>query len=422
MIRSLLRRAHMRARDYKPYILAGELLRSMQQIDRIDRRVKTLHPPGPARGAVLFSYINDPFYLKPGKPLPHSHTHFWESYQMVQTWLDLGYSVDVIHWQNNRFLPQKPYTAFVDVRLNMERLASLLNQDCLKILHLETAHWLFHTSQQYRRLLAVQRRKGATIAPFKHVEANWSIETADCAVTVGNDFTESTYRYAGTPIYRVPISAPFTYPWPEQKDFDACRRRFLWFGSGGLVHKGLDLALDAFAALPDFHLTVCGPVQRERDFVRVYERELYHTPNIQTVGWVDVSGSQFTDIADRCLGLVYPSCSEGGGGGVISCMHAGLIPLVSRESSVVINPGYGVVLEESSLEEIRAAVQQVAALPAVELQQMARKAWEYARAQHTREVFAAEYRRVIETILADFANQGVRRQPVLAGPQGADSQ
>src|SRR5205085_6890304 len=108
-----------------------------------------------------------------------------------------------------------------------------------------------------------------------------------------------------------------------------CRTRFLWLSSGGLVHKGLDLALEAFAAMPDCHLTVCAPVETEEDFCRAYRKELYDTPNITTVGWVDIESAQFHAIADSCISVMSTSCSEGGSTSVVSAVHAALIPIAS---------------------------------------------------------------------------------------------
>lgn len=396
-----------RLRQYKPYVLATEVKGCLQnciqttlrEIERPDQQVVTLKPEGPSRGNVLFSYINAPFLLKPDEPMPTSHTHYWESWRMATTFLDLGYSVDVINYTNQTFLPDKEYTVVVDVRRNLERLAPLLNPDCVKILHIDTAHWLFHMTAQYQRLSALKQRRGMTLSPVKIVNPNRAIEQAGYATMLGNEFTMSTYRYANKPMFRVPISTPVVYPWPEDKDFEICRKHFLWFGSGGLVHKGLDLVLEAFAEMPEYHLTVCGPVQEEQDFERAFYKELYQTPNIHTVGWVDISSPDFIEMTKTCLGVVYPSCSEGGGGGIISCMHAGVIPIVSYESSVDVDD-FGLVLKSCSIEEIRDAVLKISSLPAQQLQRMARKAWEYARANHTRERFAEEYRKAIDKIMA----------------------
>src|SRR5207247_2455643 len=100
----------------------------------------------------------------------------------------------------------------------------------------------------------------------------------------GNDFTMGTFKYAKKRLYPVPIiPIPIPYPWAEGKDFNECRRHYLWFGSGGFVRKGLDLVLDAFVEMPEYHLTVCGPIQQERQFEAAYHKELYETPNIHTV-------------------------------------------------------------------------------------------------------------------------------------------
>jgi len=195
----------------------------------------------------------------------------------------------------------------------------------------------------------------------------------------------------------VPIIPCGPFDWPENKDFEACRKRFLWFGSGGMVRKGLDVVLEAFAAMPDLHLTICGPVGEEKDFEAAYAKELYQTPNIASVGWVDIEGPQFRDICRNSVALVYPSCAEGQCGGVVTCMHAGLIPILSYESGVDVDD-FGRILPSCSVSDIQNTVREIADLPATRLAQMARASWEYARTNHTYDKFAQEYRRVIEHV------------------------
>ena len=306
--------------------------------------------------------------------------------------------MDVIHWNNTAFEPTEPYDVFVDARVNLERLAPLLGDDCVKIQHIETAHYSFHNPAQLARLAALEERRGARIRPQKLIEKNRAIEVADFGVAVGNEFTIGTYAFAQKEVLRAPISVPCEYPSPENKNFEACRRRFIWFGSGGLVHKGLDLVLEAFATMPDHELVVCGPVHMERDFEAEYARELYETPNIHTVGWVDVAGERFRGICEQSLGVVYPSCSEGGGGSVITCLHAGLLPIVTPEASVDL-VGFGTELEEISVASVRQAVEEMSAAPTDHSRDQAMAAWKHARAHHTRKTFARDYRRAAEKIL-----------------------
>lgn len=392
-----------RLRLLRPRAVRGEVERVgrklVRRARRVEERVVTLEPEGTSRGRVLFSYILDPFCLPPGREVSHDHTHDWESLEMARAFVERGYTVDAIHWTNLSFEPQHEYAVFVDPRLNMERLAPRLGAGCVKILHAETGHWTFHNEAQRRRLAGLAARRGLVLPPYKLIEENRAAEHADALTILGNEFTAGTYAFAGKPMVRVPISSPYLYPFPEGKDFEACRRRFLWFGSGGLVHKGLDLVLEAFAGLPGHHLTVCGPIARERDFELAFWRELYETPNIDTVGWVDVAGPAFRALAASTLGLVYPSCSEGGGGSAINCMHAGLVPVLSYEASVDVAPEYGRILEESSVAGVRRAVKELSARPAGELEAMARASWRHAREHHTREGFAAGYRRALDRIL-----------------------
>lgn len=365
-----------------------------------ESRCISLKPKGPARGDVLLSYVTRPFTLKTGEPLPNTHSEFRESVEMAHTFLERGYRVDVISFQNNVFVPKKDYAFLVDSRRNLQRLSPLLNKDCVKVMHINAAHVLFHDAAQLRRLLALQQRRGVTLRWQKFEVPYWGIEHADYATILGNQFTMSTYRYANKPLYRVPITSPVLYDFPANKDFDRVRNNFVWFGSGGLVHKGLDLVLEAFAQMPEYRLTVCGPIKNEKDFDAAYHKELYETPNIRTVGWVDIGSREFIRIMDDCLGLVYPSCSEGQCGGVVTSMNGGLIPIVSFETGVDVANDYGIILKDCSIEEIRNSVRQLASLPAQKLMQMARAAWEYGRANHTGDKFGEEYRKAIDQIIA----------------------
>lgn len=366
------------------------------------RKHLLLEPETPARGSVLLSYKLEPFLLKPGQPVQHWHSNFSESLEMAQTFLELGFEVDVFEYNNDIYMPaKKEYDFFIDSRWNFERLAPQINQDCLKIKHIDVAHILFQNFAEARRLLELQQRRGVTLQPHRYEVPNQAIEYADCATVLGNKFTLDTFAYAKKPLYPVPIITPVLYPWSAEKDFEACRKHFLWFGSYGMVRKGLDIALEAFAQMPDYELTVCGPINQEKDFESAYYKELYETPNIHTKAWIDIKSDEFTQITNSCLGLIFPSCCEGQCGGVVQCMQAGLIPVISYESGVDVFD-FGLILETSTIEEVKEAVRKVAGLPAADLETMSRKSWEYARANHTRERFGEKYRQAITGIIAAF--------------------
>ncbi len=387
--------------------LPGRATRLLQRVSRKFRRIdeKVAHLPARAPepiGRALLSYIVDPFLAPAGRPIPHSHTHYWESWAMGHELSRLGFAVDVLHWTNTRFEPVHHYDLLIDPRHNLERLAPCVGADCVKVFHAETAHWRVNDAAQLRRLRELEERRGIHLSRTRLVGENRGIESADCAVVLGNAWTLASYEPFGKPLYRVPLSNPFTYPSPANQDFDARRSSFVWFGGVGFVHKGLDRVLEAFAGAPELELEVAAPLDREPDFVDAYERELYRTPNIHALGWVDVATPKMTEMARRNLGMVFPSCSEGGGGSAITAMHVGLIPLLTAEASVDLDPTYGVLLPDAGVDTIRAAVRELAARPAERLREMAVRAWNQARAVHTRDQFRSNYRHAAIAILERF--------------------
>jgi glycosyltransferase involved in cell wall biosynthesis len=355
-----------------------------------------------SKGNALLAYIIEPFLLGDGESPSQSHTHHTESLLIAEALLNSGYNVDVIDYRNRVFKPVKDYMLFISARTNFEKISDRLNRDCIKIAHMDTAHFLFNNSAAYRRALEHQQRKGLTSTSFRCIEHNFAVERADYLTVLGNRFTRGTYNYSNKQIFTLPVPAPNVSFSCSNREFSECRNNFLWLGSGGLVHKGLDLVLEVFSELPDHDLTVCGPLDDpgEREFRQLYFHELYELPNIHTVGWVDVSSNQFSDIASECVALIYPSCSEGQAGSVITCLQAGLIPLVSYESGVDVNE-FGMILEGCSHGEIRDAVKSISSRQSHELEEMSRKAYEYVKYSHNKEKYIQEFESIIKSIEQD---------------------
>ena len=384
------------------YLYLRESVHALQGVAKqFHGGVTSLEPPtGIARGNVLISYDNRGLNeLVRGKTISTSHPQYFKTVVMAKTFVDLGFWVDVIHCENQGFVPWKSYDVVVDTRFNLQRLHKYFSSQCIKILHCDTAHIVFQNSAEMGRMLNLQKRRNASVPANRLETPHLGVEYADYLTTCGNEFTIQTYGYANKPIYRLPIPAQKTWPWPHDKDFDQCRRRFLWFGSRGMVHKGLDLVLEAFTQMPEFQLSIVGPVQDEPEFVNLYRKELFHTTNITLFGWLDNSSAEFKAILDQSVGHVFPSCSEAGAAAVLESMAGGVIPIVTYEASVDIED-FGEMLEAASVEGIQEGVRTIASLPPQDLQQRAKRAWEYVHTNNTPENFAKVYRATIEMLLA----------------------
>jgi glycosyltransferase involved in cell wall biosynthesis len=358
----------------------------------------SLTPEGTPRGAVLIAYILDPFLRKKHETISTAHTHHWESFLMAEVWRDLGFSVDVIDYRNDEFFPSKRYDFFVSARTQFAILASRLAPDCVKIAHFDTSHFAFNNFATYQRLRDAQARRGVSLPnSTRHIEHNVALEIADYGVVLGNEMTVDSYRYTEKPLFALSAPTATDLSWNDEKDFDACKNCFLWFGSGGLVHKGLDLVLEAFAEMPEVSLIVCGPIELEKSFCNVYRKELYETRNIRLAGWVDVNGDLFRNIVSQCAAIVYPSCAEGQATSVLNCMRAGLIPILTPETGIPVGD-FGISLMDASTASIKNAVRHLVSLPCEDLANRARRTWEHATVYHSHDAYKKQYREIISRI------------------------
>lgn len=354
----------------------------------------------PSKGYALLSFVTHPFAIDKAELIKSPHTTPWECMAIAKILLKNSYNVDVIEWTNLSFIPRKEYKIFIDIHQNLERLHSYLPKTCVKIHYITGASPEYQNQAEQTRLNDFTQRHGVVLKPRRQISPSKNIEYADYVTSLGNSFAKDTYAYAHKEITQIPLLSTVSLSSPENKNFELIKKNFVWIGGGGAVHKGLDLVLETFSNLPDYHLTVCGPVEGEKDFCDFYKKELYETPNIQFVGRVDVNGKQFKDIVNNAIGLVYPSCSEGQSGSVIAGLYAGLIPIVTYESGVDVLP-FGIILKDISIAGITNEVRKISNLPANELKSRSITAWKYASENHTKEIFYKSYKAFIDKVILE---------------------
>jgi len=356
-----------------------------------------LAPPSTPRGTVVISYLLWPFLEGIDSPKARGHTNAWEAVAMAHVFLELGYKVEIIDWQNRSYLPPDDCRVVIDIDSNIERWNALLPKGCLKIFHATGPHWIQSNIGELTRIEAIRRRKGVSLLPRRQVQYNRGAELADHITVLGNDYTILTYQPAKIPITRIPISSAYEYPWPENRNFESARKNFFWLSSYGMAWKGLDLALDAFAEMPDLHLTVCGRPEKEPDFFEIYKKELLHTANIKLVGWMDLSSAEFRGMAETHASVVQLGSAEGGGGSAIHCMHAGMIPICTPENSIDLMD-FGYLVDPPTVERVKQVCRQISTSPPSALEDRARAAYAHVNRVHTRNSFAQSFRSFAESL------------------------
>jgi glycosyltransferase involved in cell wall biosynthesis len=124
-------------------------------------------------------------------------------------------------------------------------------------------------------------------------------------------------------------------------------------------------------------------------------------PNLHYLGWVDVASASFAKIANNCIGQVYPSASEGGGGSVAQLLHFGLIPIVTQTATVW-GAFLGFEIESQEPAVITASIQEhvrtLLAMPDTKLLQRSTAAREFASRTHTRPAYAASFAALLDRL------------------------
>jgi glycosyltransferase involved in cell wall biosynthesis len=217
---------------------------------------------------------------------------------------------------------------------------------------------------------------------------------------MGNEFNARSWREVfNGPIY------PFnncgfneTRPPVESKDSQRTKLNFLFFAGGCQVQKGLDLLLEIFPKYPHLHLYVCSPFEQENDFCDCYYNELYKTPNVHPVGWVQVNSPHFYELTDKCAFVILPSCSEGQPSSVVQCMHSGLIPLVTKQAGID-TEDFGVTFSDDSIEAIERAVLEVSELPTSWISTRSAHTFGAAKEKFSEDAFVDKWRKMLSEIL-----------------------
>lgn len=352
---------------------------------------------GKKKGCVLISYITEPFTKDP-RFFSNLHTNYWECYEMARLFSERGYTVDIINWDNHKFIPKKKYVVCVDTQNNLEHLSKFLPKDCKKVMHIVTSFGNFQNNAERERLKALEKRRGIVLSPRRQMLPTRNLEYADYLEGFGNKFVHDTYTEFSKPIFSIPISTVKLFDLQVNKNYETARTNFLWLGGGGAVLKGLDLVLEAFVKNPKLTLHVCGPIHAEKDFAEAYKKELHETANIHLYGRIDVTSKLFEEISSKCGALIYPAFSEGTSGAVVQAMHAGIVPIITPQSGIYEDAG-AIIIKEPTVDSISTAINSFAELQPEIVKTTAQNIWAYARDHYTRESFSKAYANFIDTVL-----------------------
>jgi glycosyltransferase involved in cell wall biosynthesis len=113
---------------------------------------------------------------------------------------------------------------------------------------------------------------------------------------------------------------------------------------------------------------------------------------------MNVLEEKFTEVANRCGFLIFPSCSEGQAGGVLDSMALGLIPIITRETGIN-TADFGVTLPDAEIGTIQRIAREMSELDPELCQTMGLNAYQTVRRQYTPENFRARVNEIFDQVL-----------------------
>lgn len=383
------------------YILTHFNKRNILFLLNLDKRVITLHPHDPSGRRALVSYIKESVLWNESDRRFDGHSNKWESREVVNIFLDMGYVVDIVAWSDTTFVPRRAYDVVFDIYTNMQRWAPSLGKQTKKILHLTGSYPVYQNVQEEKRIEGVWLRKGVRCQLRRHVKdvalAEKSIQIADGCTLIGNQHTIETYpsKYH----YKIlPLSVTASPTFDQTMKMATAQKEFLWYSGTGAVHKGLDLVLEVFFKHPEWKLHIVGDIDAETDILSVYGKE-FLSSSIIYHGRMNPRSKLFHALIKQIGCVISPSCSEGMSGSVATCMWLGLFPIISRDTGIDLPSGCGVYLEQCTVEEIENAVTTVVHMPEKEFLQQRKIIAEYASVQYSRKRFSTIMRSSIQQII-----------------------
>lgn len=216
------------------------------------------------------------------------------------------------------------------------------------------------------------------------------VKMADAIVCFGDEkFLEKT----NLPVRRIMPSMFY-----NKKFSDYSKRKktnFLVLGTDGFVHKGNDLLLEVFNKHPEWDLYMCG------HNIESTAQKLGYVlnDNIHNCGYVDVGSDAFVELAEKCMFVILPSCSEAASTAVMTGMCHGMIPVIMKGNGMDELTQYCEFFENYKVENIEKKIEELMEKSMDELVVKGKEISQYAKEAYSLHRFTKDFAQAFDDIM-----------------------
>ncbi|VAW12785.1 hypothetical protein MNBD_BACTEROID03-193 [hydrothermal vent metagenome] len=324
-------------------------------------------------------------------------TQPFEILSIAKVLADQGYCLDVIGCNDTKaltYLKSKKYDLVFGFGETFYQLTKL-HPEATSILYMTEHHPEFSDREEKKRLAYFHERhnkKGRIVRSGNFYKPRHFTQSYTHVITMSEvePFIE-TYK---TPfnIYPTGVTNPdFVF---RPKDHKSARRNFLWLGSFGAIHKGLDLLLDVFENRDDITLHIAGLSEEDKKLLNPKKRE-----NIKDHDYIDIKSDTFLEIVNLCSYIILPSCSEGFSTAITTGMLHGLVPVVMKDTGFNRLGDHVILLDDYKISYIDKKLTELSTKAESDLTIFSKNVFTFAIESFLIRSFGKRFREIVEQIL-----------------------
>jgi len=334
---------------------------------------------------VLISYITYSFYTNYDMKL--NHTSWMEVAIIIKLFIDRNFVIDVIDCVSDETKEILNHNYDVVFGFGKPWMVAVENNpQAVTVMYLTECAPQFSVAQEQVRLdyFAARHGKKLPLTRSNQYFLDEYIQKAHVGGVLGNMHTAETYIHQ-FPLMKLTLLSPSGF---RNRMMNTCpkpgnRCRFLWFGSWGAIHKGLDILLDVFCKIPEAKLYIAGLGAGEKWLLNDYQQY----GNIIDLGFMDVQSQAFLDLMGKVSYCILPSASEGMSTSVLTCMRHGLIPVITPCCGIDVED-YGYLIEDYHVEAVEQLIRKLMQVPEQEVARRSQAVYDDANKRYSLEAFA----------------------------------
>lgn len=330
----------------------------------------------PHQKKALVIYITKDFKIDFDSEIYHPNlTH---SLQMISVLIKKGYAIDVFHTKgvNSFRYVQKNYDIIIGFGPLYEKVIES-GVNGFPILFLtENDPRVVKNKYQERINYYKERHSDNAYTKSRSRESFYSerqLEFSKVCIAMSSSFNIANMHNLFNKVYTINVNGLYNTNFKfDINNAVRNKKNFVWFGSNGCIHKGLDILVDVFSQLPEYTLSIYGLPAYEYSIIK---DKITH--NIHYCGSINVFSDAFiTDVLNKHCFVISASCSEGMNSGVATCMRHGLIPVITKETGF--EPHESIIeLNDYDVNSIREIIVKICSYDAITIQKMSESVFNY---------------------------------------------